>query len=63
MVGCPSPAWRKGHCLGVALGSALIGPEDVSLFLPVSSEKSLEQELAATILDIEDLVRRGNEHR
>lgn len=34
----------------------------MSLLLPVSPEKSLQQELATPILDIEDLVRSGNKH-
>ena len=41
----------------------LSGPESLCLLLPVSPEKSLEQELASPILDIEDLVRSGTRHR
>lgn len=33
------------------------------LLLRVSPEKSLEQELATPIMDIEDLVRSGNKHK
>lgn len=41
----------------------LSGPEDTSLLLPLSPEKSLEQELTTSILDIEDLVKSGNKHK
>lgn len=33
------------------------------MFLSVSPEKSLEQDLATPILDIEDLVKSGNRHK
>lgn len=74
---CPCPALRErlgvaapaARCVGALLfgeplwGLWASGPEDTSLLLPVSSEKSLERELTASILDIEDLVRSGNKHR
>lgn len=41
----------------------LRGPKGVCLFLSVSPEKSLEQDLATPILDIEDLVKSGNRHK
>eukprot|EP00069_Balaena_mysticetus_P022640 bmy_14489T0 len=41
----------------------LSGPESLCLLPPVSPERSLEQELASPILDIEDLVRSGTRHR
>lgn len=48
----------------LTLGSgALSGSEGMYSLLLVSTEKSLEQELAAPILDIEDLVKSGNRHK
>lgn len=41
----------------------LSGPESLCSLPRVSPEKSLEQELASPILDIEDLVRNGTKHK
>jgi hypothetical protein len=38
-------------------------PEGIYLPHLLSAEKSLEQELATPILDIEDLVRSGSKHK